>query len=883
MKIDERFQILDKIGSGSFATVYRARDRELGREVAIKQIHQQYLEDPQLLDRYWSEAQLLASLQHPNIVTIFDVHRDRGWLIMELMQANLRDRLQGRQMDLKSLKTTVAHSLRALKYLHSRGIIHGDIKPSNLMIDSRRRVKLGDFGLARRVSDEDGSLIKGTTKYMAPEVVSDEFGDVGPQSDLYSLGFSAYELMCGSDHFENLFPGLSAFGRDKQAAWMMWHAAPDRRLPQIERVLEGVPADLTKVIEKLTEKEPAQRYQSADDALSDLKIDLKIVKTGEETVSDADEPPDPDRKRRLILIGAFACSMLLSLAILFMPSGEKPGPPQAQNTVGIVRSIDASSGTLVYEDPVEGLPHKLALGTNTRIKLVRPGEQPMFILPEEIEPGQWLEIEESRNDESGGARLALTVSPPVESTGVIESIDTAEGCIVVDIADGRVRNTLDLFIPPRTRIQLNDRPARLHELHIDDRVNLSHLLDPTGRRGHIAASLQAWRRQELVAFVDQVDIDAQELSVHMGRPDGQLRRFQILADTTLVSSTAVPLQWDDLAPGDRIRLIGDTRVYHIVVSRDQQRIDGVLTKMDVDAGRISVKVNRPLREVELAVLPTTQIMLGQSSANLEDLRTEFDRLTVHYQQEGDDLPQTTTIDAVRPERHDRWAAVIGTGGYIDRSISTPPHATKDAELLRTVLVSRYALDPDWTLLLSDENVQTIRRELKDELARVPRDTQMIVALFGQAYLGDDGKVWLAFRDFNLDDMPAAGMPLDELLRMMNDARGNRKILLLDVAYARSSRERSHQPSIPEMLSRVEDSLSDVTIIAASSEGQTSNAWPDKRHGVFAWFLAEAFRGAADADRNLEITPDELYTFLEREMPQADLPQNAEQTPYRLQP
>ena len=193
MDVESRYEFLDKIGSGSFATVYRARDTELGREVAVKQIHEQYMEEPQQLERYWQEAQLLASLHHPNIVTIFDIYRDRGWLILELMQANLAERMAGRQMNLTSLRTTIAHALRSLKYLHTQGIVHGDIKPSNLMIDARRRIKLGDFGLARRVSNEEGSMIKGTTKYMAPEVVSDEFGDIGPASDLYSLGFTAYE------------------------------------------------------------------------------------------------------------------------------------------------------------------------------------------------------------------------------------------------------------------------------------------------------------------------------------------------------------------------------------------------------------------------------------------------------------------------------------------------------------------------------------------------------------------------------------------------------------------------------------------------------------------------------------------------------------------
>src|SRR5688572_19204480 len=87
--LEARYELLDKIGTGSFATVYRARDNELGREVAIKEIHAQYRANPTQLARYWGEAQLLASMQHPNIVPIYDIYRERGWLIMELMQANL--------------------------------------------------------------------------------------------------------------------------------------------------------------------------------------------------------------------------------------------------------------------------------------------------------------------------------------------------------------------------------------------------------------------------------------------------------------------------------------------------------------------------------------------------------------------------------------------------------------------------------------------------------------------------------------------------------------------------------------------------------------------------------------------------------------------------
>ena len=270
MESDLRYEILDTIASGEFATVSRARDRDLGREVAVKQIHAQYLADPRQLARYWQEAQLLASLQHANILTIYDVVRPRGWLILELMRGSLKPAAEGDPMDLDQLRLVLANCLTGLHFLHRNGVIHGDIKPSNILVAPPNRIKLGDFGLARRASNEEGSLLKGTTKYMAPELLSAQFGAVGPASDLYSLGFTAYELMVGS-HFESLLPTLATFGRNKQLAWMMWHSTADVKLPDIQRVLEGVPEDLAHVIQRLIAKDQSQRYRSAHEALRDLQ------------------------------------------------------------------------------------------------------------------------------------------------------------------------------------------------------------------------------------------------------------------------------------------------------------------------------------------------------------------------------------------------------------------------------------------------------------------------------------------------------------------------------------------------------------------------------------------------------------------------------------
>ncbi len=270
MESDLRYEILDTIASGEFATVSRARDRDLGREVAVKQIHAQYLADPRQLARYWHEAQLLASLQHANILTIYDVVRPRGWLILELMRGSLKSAAEGEPMDLDQLRLVLMNCLTGLDFLHGNGVIHGDVKPSNILVAPPNRIKLGDFGLARRASNEEGSLLKGTTKYMAPELLSAQFGAVGAASDLYSLGFTAYELMVGS-HFESLLPTLATFGRNRQLAWMMWHSTADVKLPDIARVLEGVPEDLAHVIQRLIAKDQTQRYRSAQEALRDLQ------------------------------------------------------------------------------------------------------------------------------------------------------------------------------------------------------------------------------------------------------------------------------------------------------------------------------------------------------------------------------------------------------------------------------------------------------------------------------------------------------------------------------------------------------------------------------------------------------------------------------------
>jgi eukaryotic-like serine/threonine-protein kinase len=559
----QRYKLLDTIGAGSFATVYRAQDLELGREVAIKQIHPQFLADSAQTERYWREASLLASFQHPHIVTIYDVARERGWLILELMQANLRDRLQGKAMDLKALQTTLTQALRALSALHARGILHGDVKPTNLMIDHRKRIKVGDFGLARRVSHDEGSVIRGTAKYMAPETLSQDFGEVGPQSDLYSLGFTAYEFLCGSK-FETLFPGLEAFGRDRQAAWMMWHAAPDRKLPAIAKAMENVPPQLAKVIDRLVEKDPKKRYASADQALADLGATASDEPSGTEAPARPVEPKPPVNARRWIAVGAFALSMAVSGMMLFWTSPqttELPGENPQKPVLGIVRAVDLAASSIEFIDPATGQPDELKLPEKPRIRMIADNGTDEFVLPKRLEPGDWIRLTVA------DGRWQLDATRPVTNEGRIGSVDTAANRVTVSIEQRRIRDAVDMHVPPRAKLELNGKAAKLGDLKPEDNVTVEHVLDPAGREGRVVGRLQATREVQISGTVIDFDPEQNEIAVLPSDGGAQIQKIKLAADCPVTYDDGTPAEPGELVQGRQINITADALVRKIILPK----------------------------------------------------------------------------------------------------------------------------------------------------------------------------------------------------------------------------------------------------------------------------------------------------------------------------
>ncbi len=688
-----RYEIFAEIAAGDFATVYRGRDRELGREVAIKQIHRQFLSDPKQLERYWQEAQLLASLQHRNIMTIYDIVRSRGWLILELMQSNLHQAAHGEPMDLDQLRLALTCTLQALKFLHENGVIHGDIKPSNLFLDKRNWVKLGDFGLARRVTSDRGSLLKGTTRYMAPELVSEQFGPVGPASDLYSLGFAAYELLCG-EQFDSLFPGLEAFGRDKQIAWMMWHSAPDRRLPEINRVLDGVPEDLAKVIQKLSTKNPANRYRTADEALADLRIDPTLADSG------AAGGPTPEeieaearrkrRRKRLGILATFAVSGVLMALIAVLTREPPPPPPRKEPppVEGVVRTVLPEKHTLVIES--DGKPKEYAIKPQDRLSL-----NGAATLLRDLQDGDRLKIT-TLHDELGREVHEIAASRAQRSQGTVDSVAADDGQLTLTIGTGEQAHKLKLAVPQNLTLKLNNQttldgaPVQLASLKPGDLITVEHDGDSELQT---ATSLSAIRGITDKGIIRGIDPAKKQLTLALGEgDDARLITLPIAeaCEITLNDHRFVEgrvLKPADLKPGDQATVVHDLTVLRVDAAHVFQQSGVVLDVRPADRV-LEVRTDAGGKPASWTVASECKVTLNNEPAELADLHRD-DRISVTHDSPDSKGAEVSSIDATREVDPIKWALVVGISAYEDKAVTPPRFAASDAELVARTLTNRY--------------------------------------------------------------------------------------------------------------------------------------------------------------------------------------------------
>ncbi len=259
----QHYRIIKKIGAGGMGEVYLAEDTKLKRQVALKFLPHHYLPNDDIKLRFQREAQAVAKLNHPNIVTIHEVSEFNGrpFFVMENIDGNsLHHFIKEEALPIDSIIEYAIQTCQGLGEAHRNGIIHRDIKPANIAVDNTNRIKLLDFGLA--TSEGDDKLTKtgstlGTVAYMSPEQVSGR--EIDHRSDLFSLGVVLYELLCGRTPFK----------KDNEGATLK--AIIEKDPEPLSRYKSEVPDKLQEIISQLIEKDKELRYQSAEGVIADLK------------------------------------------------------------------------------------------------------------------------------------------------------------------------------------------------------------------------------------------------------------------------------------------------------------------------------------------------------------------------------------------------------------------------------------------------------------------------------------------------------------------------------------------------------------------------------------------------------------------------------------
>jgi len=284
MMIGDRYEILEKIGTGGMSDVYKAKCHKLNRFVAVKVLKQEFSENDNFVSKFRVEAQAAAGLEHPNIVNIYDVGEENGiyYIVMELVDGiTLKQYIEKKaRLSVKEAISIAIQVSMGIQAAHSNHIIHRDIKPQNIIISTAGKVKVTDFGIAKAAtSNTITSNVMGSVHYTSPEQARGGYSD--EKSDIYSLGITLFEMLTGRVPFNG----------DTTVAIAIKHIQEE--MPSPRDFVSEIPISLEQIIFKCTQKSPDRRYLSVDEVLVDLKRSLmnpdesfvKVVDTTNENLT----------------------------------------------------------------------------------------------------------------------------------------------------------------------------------------------------------------------------------------------------------------------------------------------------------------------------------------------------------------------------------------------------------------------------------------------------------------------------------------------------------------------------------------------------------------------------------------------------------------------
>lgn len=266
--LDERYEIDTLIGQGGMSYVYRANDRKMGREVAIKVLKEEYCEDEDFIRKFQNEAQAAAKLNHPNIVAVYDIvdnpETKLHYIVMELVEGiTLKNYIKrAGRMDSQETIAIALQAAAGIELAHKMGIVHRDIKPQNIIVDSEGNVKVADFGIARAATQQTvNATVMGSVHYISPEQARS--GQSDERSDIYSFGCTMYEMLTGQVPYDG----------DTSVSVVFAHL--ENPIPHVKELVPDVYPALDMAVYKCMQKKGKLRYQHIGELMEDLRKALK--------------------------------------------------------------------------------------------------------------------------------------------------------------------------------------------------------------------------------------------------------------------------------------------------------------------------------------------------------------------------------------------------------------------------------------------------------------------------------------------------------------------------------------------------------------------------------------------------------------------------------